>query len=186
MARMNLGKMALVAAALVIGTTVTAQAQWPTSNTATVTLNATRAAGITVSTDVSALSIASVTDNSAANSFGSVAVTTYYTVGANAGGNLTLVGYFDTPTQALANGTDYLPSSTVVATIGGVSAPFAGAAVGAVGTAGGSLTLGSWNVPALGDTQTRLTNVGLSLNLTGRNTKVGTYTGVLNLRAIFQ
>ncbi len=185
MASKNVGKIALVVAALVGGTAVTAQAQ-TLSNTATVALTATRAAGITVTPSTATMTLANITDNSVANSFGSVNIDTYYTLGS--GASVTLVGYFGTPAQALANGTNYIPSSRVEGTLnGGTSwSAFSGAAVSTAGVAGGSLTLDSWVLPVGGASATQTTALGLRLNLTGTNTVVGSYTGTLNLRAVVQ
>lgn len=183
----HFGKVALLVAALVGGTAVTAHAQAGTlSNTATVALSATRAAGITVTPSTAAMTLANITDNSTANNFGSVSIDTYYTL--SSGASVTLVGYFGTPAQALANGTNYIPSSKVEGSLdGGTSwSPFSGAAVSTAGVAGGSLTLGSWALPAGGATATQTTALGVRLNLTGTNTVVGTYTGTLNLRAVVQ
>jgi hypothetical protein len=191
MSSKNVGRIALVVAALVGGTAVTAQAQVGTvSNAATVSLSASRAPGITVTPSTATMTLASITDNSTANSFGSVNIDTYYTL--NAGASVTLVGYFSNPSQALANGTDLIPSSKVEGTLnGGTSwAAFTGnavtAAAGTAGVNGGSLTLANWTLPVGGATATQTTALGLRLNLTGTNTVVGTYAGTLNLRAIVQ
>ena len=66
-----------------------------------------------------------------------------------AGSSVRLIGWFGTPAQALANGTDFIPSSKVEGRVGVTAyAPFTGAPVGAVGVAGGTLQLFSQAVAA--------------------------------------
>jgi hypothetical protein len=155
-----------------------------TSNVATVALTATRAATLSVTPNASVATLASITDNSSANDFTAVSLTTAWNL--SAGSSVRLVGWFGTPTQALANGTDFIPSSKVEGRVGATAyAPFNGAPVGSVGVAGGSLQLFSQSVVGtfLG---TRTDQLDLRLNLTGTTTVAGDYTGTLNLQAIVQ
>lgn len=99
-----------------------------------------------------------------------------------------LVAYFATPSDALVNGTDVIPSSLVeVSTDGGTNwHALNGSAVGGVGTAGGSYTLFT-SAPTSGTNKkaNSVVNFLVRVNLTGNpGTSAGTYTGTLNLMAI--
>ena len=155
-----------------------------TSNVATVALTATKAATLSVTAATSVATLANITDGSNANVFTPVSLTTAWNL--TAGSSVRLVGWFGTPAQALANGTDFIPSSKVEGRVNAVAyAPFTGAPVGAVGVAGGSLQLFSESVAGsfLGS---RTDQLDLRLDLTGTTTMAGDYTGTLNLQAIVQ
>jgi len=155
-----------------------------TSNVATVALTATKAATLSVTAATSVATLASITDGSNANVFTPVSLTTAWNL--SAGSSVRLVGWFGTPAQALANGTDFIPSSKVEGRVNAIAyAPFTGAPVGAVGVAGGSLQLFSESVAGsfLGS---RTDQLDLRLDLTGTTTMAGDYTGTLNLQAIVQ
>jgi hypothetical protein len=156
------------------------------SNTATVTLTATKNSTLTVSPATSTATLASITDNSTANNFSAVSLTTDWNL--TAGTSVNLVGWFATPAQALANGTSLIPSSRVEGRVGAAAfAPFSGAALGGVGVAGGSQVLFTESVGAGTFQGTRTDQLDLRLNLTGAPTTVaGNYTGTLNLQAIVQ
>jgi hypothetical protein len=155
-----------------------------TSNVATVALTATKAATLTLTPAASAATLGSITDNSNANNFTPVSVTTDWNL--TSGASVRLIGWFGTPAQALANGTDFIPSSKVEGRVGATPyAPFTGAPVGAVGVAGGSLQLFNQSIAgALFGSRTD--QLDLRLNLTGTTTMAGDYTGTLNLQAIVQ
>lgn len=156
-----------------------------TSNLATVALTATKAPTLSVTPTASVATLASITDGSSANNFTPVSLTTAWNL--TAGSSVRLVGWFGTPAQALVNGTDFIPSSKVEGRVGATAfAPFTGAAVGAVGVAGGSLQLFSQAVAAGSFLGTRTDQLDLRLNLTGTTTVAGDYTGTLNLQAIVQ
>jgi hypothetical protein len=156
-----------------------------TSNVATVALTATKAATLTVSPNASTATLASITDNSNANNFTAVSLTTDWNL--TAGSSVRLVGWFATPAQALANGTNFIPSSKVEGRVGAAAyAPFTAAAVGSVGVAGGSLQLFNQAVAAGTYFGTRTDQLDLRLNLIGTTTIAGDYTGTLNLQAIVQ
>jgi hypothetical protein len=156
-----------------------------TSNVATVALTATKASTLSITPTASTATLASITDNSSANNFTPVSLTTAWNL--TAGSSVRLVGWFGTPAQALANGTDLIPSSKVEGRVGATPfAPFTGAPVGAVGVAGGSLQLFSQGVGAGTYFGTRTDQLDLRLNLTGTTTIAGDYTGTLNLQAIVQ
>jgi hypothetical protein len=180
-------KSALVGtAALVLVGSSTASAQVGlTSNVATVALTATKAATLTVSTNVATATLANITDNSTANQFTPVSLTTDWNL--NAGSSVRMIGWFATPAQALVNGTDLIPSSKVEGRVGATPfAAFTNGAVGGVGVAGGSLQLFSQAVAAGSYFGTRTDQLDLRLNLTGTTTMAGNYTGTLNLQAIVQ
>jgi hypothetical protein len=174
------------AAALALAVASTAQAQVGlTSNAATVTLNATKLATLTVDPVSSTASLASITDNSNANNFNDVALTTAWNL--TSGTTVNLVGWFTTPTDALVNGVAKIPSSRVEGGLnGGGFAAFSGAPVGAVGVAGGTLQL--FSEPVAANLQnSRNDNLNLRLNLVGfPATTAGLYTGTLNLEAVVQ
>lgn len=156
-----------------------------TSNVATVALTATKAATLSVSPSASTATLASITDGSNANNFGPVSLTTAWNL--TAGSSVRLVGWFGTPAQALANGTDFIPSAKVEGRVGATAyAPFTGAPVGAVGVAGGSLQLFNQSVGAGTRFGSRTDQLDLRLDLTGTTTLAGDYTGTLNLQAIVQ
>lgn len=156
-----------------------------TSNLATVALTATKAATLSVTPTASVATLASITDGSNANVFNPVSLTTAWNL--TAGSSVQLVGWFGTPAQALANGTDFIPSSKVEGRVGAAAyGPFTGAPVGAVGVAGGSLVLFSQSVGAGTRFGTRTDQLDLRLDLTGTTTLAGDYTGTLNLQAVVQ
>ena len=172
-------------ALLLIGATNARAQVGLTSNVATVALTATKAATLSVTPNASVATLASITDGSNANAFTPVSLTTAWNL--TAGSSVRLIGWFGTPAQALANGTDYIPSSKVEGRVGATAyAPFTGAAVGAVGVAGGSLQLFSQGVAAVNYFGTRTDQLDLRLDLTGTTTMAGDYTGTLNLQAIVQ
>jgi hypothetical protein len=156
-----------------------------TSNAATVALTATKAATLTVSPNASTATLASITDNSTANNFTPVSLTTAWNL--TAGSSVRLIGWFGTPAQALVNGTDFIPSSKVEGRVGAAAyAPFSSGAVGGVGVASGSLQLFSQAVGSGSYLGSRTDQLDLRLNLTGTSTVAGDYTGTLNLQAVVQ
>lgn len=168
-----------------LGTSVAQGQVGLTSNVATVALTATKNATLTVSPATSTATLASITDNSNANNFTAVSLTTAWNL--TAGSSVRLIGWFATPAQALANGTDFIPSSRIEGRVGAAAyAPFSGGAVGGVGVAGGSLQLFSQAVGAGSYFGSRTDQLDLRLDLTGMTTLAGDYTGTLNLQAVVQ
>ena len=156
-----------------------------TSNVATVALTASKNATLTVSSNAASATLASITDNSNANNFTPVSVTTAWNL--TGGSSVRLIGWFATPAQALANGTNFIPSSRVEGRVGATAyAPFTAGAVGGIGVAGGSLQLFSEAVAAGSYLGSRTDQLDLRLDLTGTTTVAGDYTGMLNLQAIVQ
>jgi hypothetical protein len=156
-----------------------------TSNVATVALTATKSATLTVSPNASTATLGSITDNSTANNFTPVSLTTAWNL--TAGSSVSLIGWFATPAQALVNGTNLIPSSKVEGRLNAAGfAPFTSAAVAGVGVAGGSLQFFSQSVSAGSYFGSRTDQLDLRLNLTGTTTLAGDYTGTLNLQAVVQ
>jgi hypothetical protein len=173
------------AALLLVGSSTASAQVGLTSNVATVALTATKAATLTVSPNASTATLASITDNSTANNFTAVSLTTAWNL--TAGSSVRLIGWFATPAQALVNGTDQIPSSKVEGRVGATAyAPFSGGAVGGVGVAAGSLQLFSQAVAAGSYFGSRTDQLDLRLNLTGTTTMAGDYTGTLNVQAVVQ
>jgi hypothetical protein len=172
-------------ALLVVGASSAAAQVGLTSNVATVALTATKNATLTVSPNAPTATLASITDNSNVNNFTPVSLTTAWNL--TAGSTVRLIGWFATPAQALANGTNFIPSSKVEGRVNATAyAPFTSAAVAGVGVAGGSLQLFSQAVGAGSYFGTRTDQLDLRLDLTGTTTMAGDYTGTLNLQAIVQ
>jgi hypothetical protein len=184
--RSRLMSVLLAATALFLFGATNARAQVGlTSNVATVAITATKAATLSVTPAASVATLATITDGSNANDFTPVSLTTDWNL--TAGSSVRLVGWFGTPAQALANGTDFIPSSKVEGRVNATAyAPFTGAPVGAVGVAGGSLQLFSQSVGAGTFFGSRTDVLDLRLDLTGTTTMAGDYTGTLNLQAIVQ
>ena len=184
---------AVVTALTIVTANASAQAGL-TSNTGTVTLNATKSPSLTVTVNSGAnYSISSITDGTTNDFPVAVNITTAWDVNPSAA-SVTLVGYFTTPTAALTNGTFNIPSSSVkgkVTTAGISGAPaaftaFTNNGVGGVGTAGGSLTLLAEAITGANKSASRTFDLALQLDLNGQTTTPGTYTGTLNLRAVTQ
>lgn len=167
------------------GTSAAAAQVGLTSNVATVAMTATKAPTLSVTPNASTATLASITDNSNANDFTPVSLTTSWNL--RAGSSVRLIGWFATPAQALVNGTDFIPSSKIEGRVGAATyAPFTGAALGGVGVAGGSLQLFNQAVGAGSFFGSRTDQLDLRLDLTGTTTMAGDYLGTLNLQAIVQ
>jgi hypothetical protein len=181
---------ALVGSFLALGT-VSAQSGL-LSNTATVSINATKVASLTVTVNSGGTqTLASLTDNAVNNFATPVNVTTAWDINPSAAA-VVLVGYFTAPSQALANGTNYITSSLIRGRLGvaGAFNPFTGGVVtggpSTVGVAGGTLQLFSQGITGVNKNSSRTDDLYLQIDLTGQSTVPGTYAGTLNLRAITQ
>lgn len=135
--------------------------------------------------------IAGVTDNAVNNFPSPVVIQTSWDVNPGQTVTINLVAYFSTPTQALIGGATQIPSSRVLGRmLTGVPTTFTAITqngIGGVGTAGGSLSLLAVTVSGVNKTATRTDNLDLRLDLVGFPIlPPGTYTGVLNLRAVTQ
>jgi hypothetical protein len=181
------------AAFMLVAITGAAQAQSGLlSNTATVTINATKQAALTIAINSGGTqTMANLTDNVINNFATPVNITTTWDINPSASA-VTLVGYFTTPAQALVNGTDNIASSLVKGRLGtsGAFNPFTGGVVtggaSSVGVAGGSLSLFSQAITGLNKKSNRTDDLYLQIDLTGQTVSAGTYAGTLNLRAITQ
>jgi hypothetical protein len=135
--------------------------------------------------------IAGVTDN-AVNSFPSpVVIQTSWNVNPGQTNTVNLVAYFTTPAQALVGGPTQIPSSRLLGRmLTGIPTTFTAISqngIGGVGTAGGSLRLFALNINGANKNATRTDNLDLQLNLVGFPAlPAGSFTGVLNLRAVTQ
>jgi hypothetical protein len=119
-----------------------------------------------------------------------VVIITQWNVNPGQTNTVNLMAYFTTPAQALVGGTIQIPSSRVLGrmTTGVPVAftPFTQAAVGGIGTAGGSLRLFSQAITGVNKNSSRTDNLDLQLDLVGMTLAPGTYTGTLNIRAVTQ
>jgi hypothetical protein len=135
--------------------------------------------------------IAGVVDN-AVNSFPApVVILTSWDVNPGQTNTVDLVAYFSLPAQAMAGGSTQIPSSRILGRMTtGLPVTFTAItqnALGAVGSAGGSLRLFSVNIGGGNKNASRTDNLDLQLNLVGFPTlPAGAYTGVLNIRAVTQ
>jgi hypothetical protein len=135
--------------------------------------------------------LAGVTDN-AVNDFPSpVVIQTAWNLNPGQTNTVNLVAYFTTPTQALVGGATQIPSSRILGRmVTGTPTTFTAITqngVGGVGSAGGSLLLFSLNIDGSNKNASRSDNLDLRLDLVGLPAlPAGSYSGVLNLRAVTQ
>jgi hypothetical protein len=156
-----------------------------TSNTAQVSINATKNSTLTVAINSGATqNLGTMTDGAVNNFPAPVNVTTTWDL--NAGTNIHLMGWFATPASALVSGGNSITSSLVKASVnGGAYNAFIQNAVGGVGSAGGSLTLLTQSAATLAGTRTD--DIALQIDLSAAPALVpGTYSGTLNLQAVVQ
>lgn len=137
--------------------------------------------------------IASIVDGVANNFPTPVQIQTEWNLSPSANA-VAVVAYFTNPAQAMASGTNYIPSAWIRGRVA-TGAPTAftpitqAAVIGGgqtLGTAGGSLLLFTQPIGGKTKAGTRTDNLELQLDLTGRQTLPGTYTGTLHIRAIVQ
>lgn len=157
-----------------------------------ISLAATAPSTLTVSVTSGAIqTIAGVTDN-AVNSFPTpVVIQTAWNVNPGQTNTVNLVAYFTTPAQALVGAATQIPSSRILGRmLTGTPTTFTAISqngIGGVGTAGGSLGLFSITITGANKDANRTDNLDLQLDLVGFPTLgAGSYTGVLNLRAVTQ
>jgi hypothetical protein len=135
--------------------------------------------------------IVGVADN-AVNDFPSpVAIQTAWNVSPSQTNTINLVAYFSLPAQAMVGGATQIPSSRILGRMTtGLPTSFTAITqngIGGVGTAGGSLGLFAVNIGGANKNASRIDNLDLQLNLVGfPPLAAGTYTGVLNIRAVTQ
>lgn len=135
--------------------------------------------------------IAGVTDNAVNNFPSPVVIQTGWDLNPGQTVTLNLIAYFNTPAQALVGGTTQIPSGRILGRmLSGIPTTFTAITqngIGGVGTAGGSLRLFAFDISGINKTGNRTDNLDLQLDLVGFPTlPAGSYTGVLNLRAVTQ
>jgi hypothetical protein len=157
-----------------------------------ISLAATAPGALSVSvTSGAAQALAGVTDNAVNNFPSPVVIRTAWNVNPGQTNTVTLMAYFSTPAQAMVGGATQIPSSRIlgrmVTGIPVAFTPITENGIGGVGTAGGSLRLLAVNIGGGNKDASRTDNLDLQLNLVGfPSLPAGSYTGVLNLRAVTQ
>jgi len=157
-----------------------------------ISLAATALSTLTVTVTSGAVqTITSLTDD-AVNTFPSpVAIQTAWSLDERKTNSVNLVAYFSVPAQALVGGLTNIPSNRVRGRMSTglpvTFTTFTQNGIGGVGSAGGSLQLFSVAITKPNKVLTRTDNLDLQLNLVGFPTlPAGSFTGVLNLRAVTQ
>jgi hypothetical protein len=138
-----------------------------------------------------AQTVPTVVDNALNNFSAPVVVQTSWNLNPGQTNTVNLVAYFSVPNQAMVGGTTQIPSSRILGRMTtGLPAtftPITQNAFGGVGSAGGSLHLFGVNISGGNRNASRTDNLDLQLDLVGFPTlPAGTYTGVLNIRAVTQ
>lgn len=181
--------MAMLALIALMPATASAQIGVESGN-ATVTINATKNASLTVTINSGAAqTLPSITDG-ATNDFPvPVNITTAWDLNPSAS-SVDLVAWFANPANALVNGTFVISSSSmrgrVTTGLPAVYTPFTQNAVATAGSAGGSLHLFTEPIAAANKAGARTDNLDLQLDLTGQTTTPGTYAGVITIKAVTQ
>src|SRR5919112_5102690 len=145
--------------------------------------------GLTVTVQSGAVqTIAGVTDN-AVNDFPTpVVIRTAWNVNPGQTNSVNLVAYFSVPAQAMVGGSTQIPSSRLLGRMTtGIPVAYTALTqngVGGAGAAGGSLRLYSISIGGGNKDASRTDNLDLRLDLVGFPLPAGTYSGVLNLRAV--
>jgi hypothetical protein len=135
--------------------------------------------------------IAGVIDNAVNDFLTPVVIQTSWNINPGQTNTVDLIAYFTLPAQAMVGGTVQIPSSRILGRMTtGLPVAYTAItqnAVGAVGSAGGSLRLFSVNIGGANKSATRTDNLDLRLDLVGfPSLPAGAYAGVLNLRAVTQ
>jgi hypothetical protein len=190
----------LLLAALVAVPEKQAAAQAGTVSTArVVALAATKTGKLTMGVISGATqTLASLTDNTTNNFPTAVVIQTQWDLNPGQTGSVNVIGWFSTPSQALTNGAGtniassrmkgrLTPGAPTPTSYPATFTAFTQNAVGAIGTAGGSLRLFQVNITGTNKTQSRTDNLNLQLDLTGAGLlPPGTYSGTLNIQAVTQ
>jgi len=157
-----------------------------------ISLAAAAASTLTVTLQSGAVqTIAGIADNAVTNFPSPVVLQTAWNVNPGQTNTVNLVAYFSLPAQAMVGGSTQIPSSRVLGRMTtGLPTTFTAITqngIGGVGTAGGSLRLFSVAIGGPNKNASRTDNLDLQLNLVGfPPLAAGTYTGVLNIRAVTQ
>jgi hypothetical protein len=183
--RYLIGLLALSAVIALRARELSAQAQ-------VITLAAFAPSTLTVSVQSGAVqTIAGVADNAVSNFPAPVVIQTSWDINPGQTNTVNLIAYFSVPAQAMAGGSVQIPSSRVLGRmVTGIPATFTPVTqngLGGVGLAGGSLRLFAVNIGGGNKNSSRTDNLDLQLDLVGfPPLPAGSYTGVLNLRAVTQ
>ena len=153
-----------------------------------VTLGAVKGQSVTLGTPSPSTQSLSLVDGAVTEWASPITLTVSWDVTNSPTTTVKLVGYFATPSQALAFNSSYIPSTSIEASIdnGANWLPVTSGAVGGVGSPGGSVVLYT-SAPTDGTNKqgTATVTFRMRLNLTaGSPTVAGVYSGTLNLMAI--
>ena len=162
------------------------------AQTQIISLAATAVSNLTVTIQSGGIqTIAGVADNAVTNFPSPVVINTAWNVNPGQTNTVHLVAYFSLPAQAMVGGSTQIPSSRLLGRMTTVLPTTYTAitqnGIGGVGPAGGSLPLFAVNIGGANKNASRTDNLDLQLNLVGFPAlAAGTYTGVLNIRAVTQ
>lgn len=152
-----------------------------TSNTPTVTLNATQQETLTLTPSAGSTNAGPI-NPTGVTAFTPLNMTLDWNLGTAA--TVDVVGWFNNPAAALTSGGNNIPTSNVEGRTGANPfAPFVNNGVAGTGVVGASLNL--WQVAAATGVGTASSQLDLQLNLASAP-PAGAYTGTLNLRAVVQ
>ena len=162
------------------------------AQTQIISLAATAVGNLTVTIQSGGIqTIAGVADNAVTNFPSPVVINTAWNVNPGQTNTVHLVAYFSLPAQAMVGGSTQIPSSRLLGRMTtGLPTTYTAITqngIGGVGPAGGSLPLFAVNIGGANKNASRTDNLDLQLNLVGFPAlAAGTYTGVLNIRAVTQ
>jgi hypothetical protein len=162
------------------------------AQTQVISLAAVAAGALTVTIQSGgAQTIAGVADNAVTNFPSPVVIQTAWNVSPGQTNTVNLVAYFSLPAQAMVGGSTQIPSSRIRGRMTtGLPTAFTAITqngIGGVGPAGGSLHLFAVNIGGGNKNANRTDNLDLQLDLVGfPPLAAGTYSGVLNIRAVTQ
>ena len=162
------------------------------AQTQIISLAATAVGNLTVTIQSGGIqTIAGVADNAVTNFPSPVVINTAWNVNPGQTNTIHLVAYFSLPAQAMVGGSTQIPSSRLLGRMTtGLPTTYTAITqngIGGVGPAGGSLPLFAVNIGGANKNASRTDNLDLQLNLVGFPAlAAGTYTGVLNIRAVTQ
>jgi hypothetical protein len=162
------------------------------AQTQIISLAAAAASSLTVTVQSGgAQTITGVADNALTNFPSPVVIETAWNVNPGQTNTVYLVAYFSLPAQAMVGGSTQIPSSRLLGRMTtGIPTTYTAITqngIGGVGSAGGSLQLFEVNIGGGNKNASRTDNLDLQLNLVGFPAlAAGSYTGVLNIRAVTQ
>ena len=177
---------------LALGALLALRAPELLAQTQIISLAATAPASLSVTIQSGgAQTIAGIADNAVTNFPSPVVIQTAWNVNPGQTNSVNLVAYFSLPAQAMIGGSTQIPSSRVRGRMTtGLPTAFTAITqngIGGFGTAGGSLHLFAVNIGGGNKNANRTDNLDLQLDLVGfPPLAAGTYTGLLNIRAVTQ